>query len=107
METILYSITPRECIHVSLKGSASFSIYVQNTTGNVTIFNKGRTREYTREIIEGEIQPSCRIKNDKQAREYNEKHMTTQSLQQATKQHSTHTNWTSRQSDLESCPSNY
>jgi hypothetical protein len=30
------------------------------------------------------------MKNDKQAQEYNEKHMTTQSLQQATKQHSTH-----------------
>jgi hypothetical protein len=33
--------------------------------------------------------------------------MTTKSLQQATKQHSTHINLTSRQSDLESCPSNH
>jgi hypothetical protein len=51
------------------------------------------------QTIVREIQHSCRIKkNDKQAREYNEKHIT-QSLQQATKQHSTHPNSTSRQSD--------
>ncbi len=42
------------------------------------------------QTIYGEIQPSCKMKNDKQAWDYNDKHMTTQSLQQATKQHSTH-----------------
>jgi hypothetical protein len=40
-----------------------------------------------RQPIVGEPQRICRMKNDKQAWEYNEKHMTTQSLQQATKQH--------------------
>jgi hypothetical protein len=59
-------------------------------TGNVTRVNKGRAREFTREIIDVEIQNSCRMKNEEQALEYNEKHMTTQSLQQATKQHLTH-----------------
>jgi hypothetical protein len=39
------------------------------------------------QTIAVEIQPSYRMKNDKQAWEYNEKHMATQSLQQATKQH--------------------
>jgi hypothetical protein len=38
-----------------------------------------------RQTIAGEKQPSCRMKNDKQAWEYNEKNIT-QSLQQATKQ---------------------
>jgi hypothetical protein len=56
-------------------------------TGNVTRVNKGRAREFTREIIDVEIQNSCRMKNEEQSLEYNEKHMTTQSLQQATKQH--------------------
>jgi hypothetical protein len=37
------------------------------------------------QTIYGEIQVSCRMKNDKQAWLSNEKHMTTQSLQQATK----------------------
>jgi hypothetical protein len=32
------------------------------------------TREFTREIIVGEVQISCRMKNDKKAWEYNEKH---------------------------------
>jgi hypothetical protein len=81
---------------VSLKGTASFNLI---EAGNVTIINKGRTREFAREIIVVEIQVICRMKNDKQALEYNEKHIS-QSLQQATKQHSTHTNSTSRQSLL-------
>jgi hypothetical protein len=59
------------------------------------------------QIIVNETQRICTMKNEKQAWEYNEKHMTTQSLQQATKQHYTHTNWTSMQSLLELCPSNY
>ncbi len=59
-----------------------------------------------RQTIVVQRQVSCRMKNDQQAWEYNEKHIT-QSLQQATKQHQTHTSSTSRQSGLESCLSNY
>jgi hypothetical protein len=36
-------------------------------TGDSTIINKGRTREFTREIIVVEIQGTCRMKNEKQA----------------------------------------
>jgi hypothetical protein len=49
---------------VSLKGSASLCVA---TAGDSTIINKGRTREFTNEIIVVEKQVSCRIKNNKQA----------------------------------------
>ncbi len=59
---------------------ASLSICVcEKVTRDPTIINKARTREFTHEIIVIEIQVICRMKNDKQAWEYNEKHMTTQS----------------------------
>jgi hypothetical protein len=45
------------------------------------------TWNHAGQTIYGEIQVICRMKNDKQAWEYNEKHMATKSLQQATKQH--------------------
>jgi hypothetical protein len=49
---------------VALKGTASFNLI---KAGNVTIINKVRTREFTRESIAVEIQVICRIKNGKQA----------------------------------------
>jgi hypothetical protein len=49
---------------VSLKEMASFNLI---KAGNVTIINKGRTREFASEIIVVERQPICRMKNDKQA----------------------------------------
>jgi hypothetical protein len=55
MQTILYNITPRECINVSLKGSACIIVVV--ITGNVTSVKKGRTREFAREIIVVDVQP--------------------------------------------------
>jgi hypothetical protein len=72
---ILYSITPCECVNDSLKGSASLSVCVCIIiTWDPTIINKGRTREFTTKIIAVEKQPICRMKNDKQAWEYNVKH---------------------------------
>jgi hypothetical protein len=53
-----------ECIN-SLKGSAR--IIDEVITGDCTKINKVRTREFTREIIAGEPQLICRMKNDKQA----------------------------------------
>jgi hypothetical protein len=50
---------------VSLKGTACIIVVV--ITGNVTFINKVMTREFTREIIVGEVQISCRMKNDKKA----------------------------------------
>jgi hypothetical protein len=78
-----------------------------NTRLTQTRHHGNLTWNRARQTIYGEFQVSWRMKNDKQAWEYNEKHMTTQSLQQATKQYSTHTNSTSRQCDLESCHSNH
>jgi hypothetical protein len=58
-----------------------------HNTGLTQIRHHGKlTWNRALQTICREIQESCRMKNDK----YNEKHMTTQSLQQATKQHSTH-----------------
>jgi hypothetical protein len=60
----------------------------QNSTRLTQIGHQGDlTWNRARQTISGEIQVSCRMKNDKQAREYNENHMTTQSLQQASKPH--------------------
>jgi hypothetical protein len=41
------------------KGSASFSIVENRITGDVTLADKGRTREFTRQIIDLETQGSC------------------------------------------------
>jgi hypothetical protein len=62
---INYSVlASNECIN-SLKGSAR--IIDEVITGDCTKINKVRTREFTREIIAGEPQLICRMKNDKQA----------------------------------------
>jgi hypothetical protein len=55
-------------MNVSLKGLASFSICAcLRITLDPTIINKGRAREFAHEIIVVEIQPICKMKNDKQA----------------------------------------
>jgi hypothetical protein len=54
------------------KRSTSITTDAFSIAGDVTIVDKGRTREIARQIVVIEMQPICRMKNGKQTLEHHE-----------------------------------